>query len=149
MRQEWYKSRNQYYQLLQVGKQELGWDNDFYYDVWLPEQGATAIDGRISAKSLSVEQLDAALKRMKQSGFKPKAKNQTRPLASDAQSRKIRALWLELHKAGIVNNPDESALANFVKRMYKIDALQWISSEQASKVIFGLEKWLKSKSKSS
>lgn len=140
-----FRSRTQYYTLLQVGKAELGWDDDFYYDVWLPQQGATAVKGRISATSLSLGQLDLALAAMRKSGFKPKFTGATRKLASDAQSRKMRALWLELHAHGIVNNPAESALAHFAKRMYHVDALEWISGAEASKVIVGLEKWLVSK----
>lgn len=67
---------------------------------------------------------------------------QPRKLADDPQSRKIRALWLELHAAGKVRNSSESALAAFVKRQTKVEALQWLSAQQASAVIEDLKKWL-------
>ena len=138
--------RNRFYTLLSVGKQQLAWDDEFYYGIWLPMQGASLKDGRYSATTLSNTQLFQALETMKQSGFKikPKAKGKgQRALADDAQSRMIRALWLELHRLGAVRDPSEGALAGFVKRQHKIDALQWISSDQASRVIEALKSWVK------
>lgn len=67
---------------------------------------------------------------------------QPRKLADDPQSRKIRALWLELHAAGKVRNPSESALAAFVKRQTGRDALQWLNGREASAVIEDMKKWL-------
>jgi len=66
----------------------------------------------------------------------------SRPLADDPQSRKIRALWIELHQAGKVKNPAESALTAYVKRMTGVNALQWLNTAQASNVIEALKKWL-------
>jgi phage gp16-like protein len=143
--------RNRYYKLLRVGKQELGWDDEFYYGIWLPMQGATLKDGRYSASTLSNIQLFKAVETMKSKGFKVRYKSvnqRARPapqrrLADDAQSRKIRALWLELHNAGKVRNPSEASLCAYVKRMTDVDALQWLSSSDASGVIEALKKWLK------
>jgi phage gp16-like protein len=143
--------RNRYYKLLRVGKQELGWDDEFYYGIWLPMQGATLKDGRYSASTLTTAQLFKAVETMKSKGFKVRYKSgnqRARPapqrrLADDAQSRKIRALWLELHNAGKVRNPSEASLCAYVKRMTNVDALQWLSSGDASGVIEALKKWLK------
>lgn len=66
----------------------------------------------------------------------------TRKLADDDQSRLIRYLWLQLHEAGKVKNPAESALLAYVKRMTKVAALQWLSVKEASTVIEALKKWL-------
>jgi phage gp16-like protein len=135
--------RNRYYTLLRVGKEQLGWDDEFYYGIWLPMQGATLKDGKYSASTLSNTQLFTALETMKGQGFKikPGAKPQ-RKQADDAQSKKIRALWLDLHQAGVVRNPDESALAAYVKRQTGIAALQWLSTAQGSTVIEALKQWL-------
>lgn len=69
-------------------------------------------------------------------------KKPQRALADDLQSKKIRALWLELHQSGKVRNPSESALAAFVKRQTGRDALQWLNAREASAVIEELKQWL-------
>jgi len=136
--------RNRFYTLLQVGKQELCWDDEFYYGIWLPMQGATKKDGKYSASTLSNTQLFKALEAMKTAGFKVKAKNgnqKSRPLADDDQSKKIRALWLALHDAGVVRDPSEASLCAYVKRQTHVEALQWLSTAQASRVIEALKQW--------
>jgi phage gp16-like protein len=142
--------RNRFYKLLRVGKQQLGWDDEFYYGIWLPIQGATLKEGQYSASTLSNTQLFKAVEAIKTKGFKVKYKSgnkiagpkkSNRKLADDAQSRKIRALWLEMHSQGIVRNPSEASLAGYVKRLTGVEALQWLSSKQASGVIEALKKW--------
>ena len=96
------------------------------------------------------------LDHLKKLGFKPRSKAgrssqprprtgtsapSSRPLAQDAESRKIRALWIMLHQLGAVRNPSEESLAAYVKRIAKVDALQWITGEQAETVIETLKKW--------
>lgn len=71
----------------------------------------------------------------------PSAGHASRPLAQDAESRKIRALWLMLHELGAVNNPSEASLAAYVQRIAKVSALQWMTGEQAETVIETLKKW--------
>ena len=68
-------------------------------------------------------------------------KKPTRQLSDNPQSKKIRALWIEMHKLGIVNNPEESALCAFVKRETGVAALQWLKPAQASQVIERLKQW--------
>ncbi len=148
--------RKSIYTLLAVGKAELKWDDEFYYGIWLPMRGGTKIDGRYSAKTLSDEQLVKALEEMKRSGFvvrhatssnKGASAKKSRALADDAQSKKIRALWLELHAAGGVRDSSERALARWIAGQTQssggTEALQWLSSEQASRLIEQLKKWLK------
>lgn len=139
-------NRKKFYTLLQVGKAELQWDDEFYYGIWLPMQGATLKNGKYSASTLSIGQLSKAVEAMKKSGFKVRVKDadgntKQRPLADDAQSKKIRALWLEMHGLGIVKNSSEASLCAYVKRLTKVDALQWLSTAQASMVIESLKKW--------
>jgi phage gp16-like protein len=138
-------NRKNYYTLLQVGKAELGWDDEFYYGIWLPMQGATLKDGRYSASTLSIGQLCQAVETMKAQGFKVKHRKDksSRKLAGDAQSKKIRALWLEMHGQSIVRDPSEASLAKYVKRLTDVDALQWLDTQQASGVIEALKKWQK------
>jgi phage gp16-like protein len=138
-------NRKHYYTLLQVGKAELQWDDEFYYGIWLPMQGAaiSPSSGKYSASTMTIGQLCQAVETMKKLGFKVKHKQDSsaRKLAGDGQSRKIRQLWLEMHGQGIVRDPSEASLANYVKRLTGVEALQWLDTRQASGVIEALKKW--------
>ncbi len=138
-------NRKRYYTLLQVGKDQLGWDDEFYYGIWLPMQGATLKNGKYSASTMSIGQLCQAVEVMKGLGFKvkPAQAKSSRALADDGQSKKIRSLWLEMHNQGIVRDPSEASLANYVKRLTGVEALQWLDTAQASGVIEALKKWQK------
>ena len=140
-------NRKNYYTLLALGKAALKMDDEFYYGIWLPRQGATISpkSGRYSASTMDIGQLCQAVETMKNLGFRPKHTNDksARPLASDAQSKKIRALWLEMHSQGIVRNASEASLATYVKRLTGVEALQWLDTAQASRVIEALKKWRK------
>ena len=108
--------------------------------------------GKESSSDLTVPELEQVLEHLKRSGFKVRSKGKpakpkavkakpSRPLAQDAESKKIRALWLFLHELGAVKNPSEEALATYVKRIAGVDALQWISGEQAERLIETMKKW--------
>ncbi len=75
-------------------------------------------------------------------GWREKTR-QRRTLARSPQSRKIRALWITLSQMGKVNDSSEKALASYVRRMTGVDALQWLSMEQAWRVIESLKAWQK------
>lgn len=75
---------------------------------------------------------------------KPAAKAKaSRPLADDAQSKMIRAIWIELFEMGAVRDSSEKALASYVKRMSGVAALQWLDVIQAQSIIEALKKWRK------
>lgn len=78
---------------------------------------------------------------LKKLGFKPVRRAGDRTQADDAQSRKIRALWLTLHALGAVRNASESALAAYVQRTTRVAALQWLNGRQIETVIESLKKW--------
>jgi len=133
--------------LIQVGRRDLG----------LAEENYRAIinqysNGRTtSSTGCSVVELERIVDHLKKCGFKVKPKAAAgRKLADSAQARKIRAMWLELHELGYVRDPSEKALAAFCKRMTRkstdhlngVDALQWVSADQASSLIEELKKWL-------
>ena len=146
--------RKHYYQLLAIGKNDLGWDEEFYRGIWLPGQGATKDQqGRYTPTTLTNAQLRAALQTMKDLGFKVKpktdlagAKPSARKLADDGQSQKIRALWLQLHEAKKVKDPGERALVNWAKGQFKttqgVEALQWFDVQQKIILIEQLKRWL-------
>jgi len=125
--------------LIHVAKRELAMDDDSYRAM------LGAVTGQASSAKLSVPQLERVLAHVKKCGFTIKHKSSpnrlSRPIAQDAQSKKIRALWLDLHHSGIVRDASEAALSTYVKRITGIDALQWLDIEQSSHVIETLKKW--------
>ena len=126
---------------IHIGKKDLGLDDDTYRDI-LREAGRVE-----SSADLDYRGRMAVLERFKELGWRPKHKGQapgkpSRPLADDPQSKKIRALWLDLHAAGKVRDSSERALASYCKRMTGRDALQWLSTGEASRVIEALKQWL-------
>lgn len=70
------------------------------------------------------------------------ASKTTRRLADDPQSKMLRAIWIELHAAGIVRNPAEAALCQFGKRLTRKDALQWYTDRDVTVVKKALNEML-------
>jgi phage gp16-like protein len=122
---------------IHIAKKQLGMDDDTYRAM------LKDVAGVASAKDLTVPQSMKVLAHLARCGFKVKSTKakSNRPLAQDAESKKIRALWLFLHELEVVKNPSEAALATYVKRITGVDALQWINSTQAEKLIESLKKW--------
>jgi len=142
-------SRQSLIRLIHVAKRDLALDDDTYCAMLI------AATGKDSSAGLSVPQLERVLAHMKKSGFTVRHKTPkdrprdsahppgglSRNIAQDAQSKKIRALWLSLHDMGAVHDCSEAALGAYVKRITRIDALQWLDGDQASHVIETLKKW--------
>ena len=127
-------------QLLHIGRSKLGMDEETYRALI---GNVSKEPKRTSSKDLSLQELEIALTRMQQAGFSVKPRRaQTRKLADDEQSKLIRHLWLRLHELGAVRDPSEQALASFIGRQTKVQALQWLSAAQASRVIESLKKWV-------
>lgn len=126
-------------QLIHVGKNKLGLDDDLYREV------LESTTGKTSSKDLTIAQLDAVLDRMKRLGFdiESKEKSGVTNLANDAQSKLIRHLWLELHNAGQIRNGSEQALAKFVENRVHVSALQFLSTRHADMIINHLREWCK------
>lgn len=126
-------------QLIHVGKNQLGLDDELYREV------LESCTGKTSSKLLSIPQLESVLARMKQLGFQVESKNKTgvKNLADDAQSKLIRHLWLQLHEAGQVRNSSEKALAKFVENKVGVSALQFLSTKNADMIITHLRQWCK------
>ncbi len=125
--------------LIHVAKTKLALDDEVYRDI------LTSTTGKESSKLLTPAQLETVLDRLKQLGFAVESKDKAgvKNLASDAQSKLIRHLWLQLHEAGQVKNGSEKALAKFIENRVKVSALQFLSSESADMVINHLRQWCK------
>lgn len=125
-------------QLIHIAKSQMGMDADTYRQMLL------SVTGKTSTSDMNPSQLNKVLAAMKAKGFvvKPSSKARTtHQLADFPQAKKLRALWLEMHAQGIVRDSSEEALRRWVKRETKVDGLQWLESDKASKAIEKLKKW--------
>lgn len=124
--------------MIHMAKAELRMADDTYRDLlWTVGRVRSSADLDWVGRKKLLEHLRAC-------GWKPRpaAKARpTRPMADDAQSKKIRAMWLALHGAGVVRDSSERALASYVKRQTRVEALEWLHMDQAEKVIEALKKW--------
>lgn len=137
-------ARQRLVRLIHVGKRELGLDDDTYRVM------LTGCVKKASTSDMTVPELERVIDHMKRHGFKVRSKNKPaaqraqagrRPLAQYPEAKKIRALWLFLHELGAVGNPSEAALGAYVKRIVKVDALQWLNGHQTETVIETMKKW--------
>jgi len=127
---------------IHIAKKDLNLSDEIYRDILYQAGGVE------SSADLDYRGRTAVLDRFRELGWQTQSKSgskaprKTRALADDPQSKKIRALWLELHAAGKVRDSSEKALASYVKRMTRVAALQWLDNKQAQTVIESLKKWL-------
>lgn len=131
--------RKRLYALLRVGKERLGWDEDTYRDV-LKKHGACLKNGKISATTLSVAQIENILSYMKRQGFRvvPSAKK----AKSSTPIDKVMTLWHELYYYGIIEDGSVESLNRLVKRLTGIDSVFFLKTNQlAQPVICALENW--------
>lgn len=131
------------YTLLAVGKKQLGWDDEFYRDVFLVKYGATKVNGRVSASTLEFGKLHEAVEAMKRSGFKPVKKGASSRMSDWRVPRikKITALWFSLHKAEVIKNPSEIAMQKWCASITKKAKLEWATATDLNNCIEALKSW--------
>ena len=105
------------------------------------------VTGKDSLRAMTGPQLGKVIDELHRLGARkapPKRafKGRQRPLADGEQARLIRALWLDLWNLGAIEDSSEEALASFVKRQAKVDALEWLPADKAASVIQALRGWL-------
>lgn len=127
--------RSQELAKIHIGKKDLNLSEDIYRDIIREASGGKTE----SSGELNWQGRRAVLERLAELGWKAKAKSgkpgkPSRALADDPQSRMLRGMWIELHKAGQIDNPAEAALCAFVKRMTGKDALQWLNNRDVTKL---------------
>jgi len=104
------------------------------------------LTGKTSSTDCTDAQLGLLLDELKAKGWKPKAGpkaaltggKRTRQ-AQSALAMKARAMWISLHQLGVIEDPSESALETYARRMLKVDRLEWARPEQAAVLIEGLK----------
>ena len=96
-----------------------------------------------SSKQLTVWQLADLYKHFRNLGWRVKRSQTSKlsPKYDDAQHRKIVAMWITLHKAGVIRNGSDRALQAYVKRVVKIDNLKWCDGSDCYTLIESLKSW--------
>lgn len=121
---------------IHIAKADLGLD-ETAYRLLLNRHGAD------SASVMRVDQLESVLQELQAKGWKPTPPRKAgkRKQADGAEVKLIRALWLTLHEIGEVNNPSETALAAYAKRIAGVDDLHWADPARRYRIIETLKKW--------
>ncbi|WP_241186068.1 regulatory protein GemA, partial [Klebsiella michiganensis] len=78
---------------------------------------------------------------MKKIGFKVRTQKKEKLTATDDQSKKIRALWLEMADEGFIRDRTERAINVYVHRITGVSRLDWLNTSAASRVIETLKQW--------
>ena len=135
--------RKRLYTLLAVAKKQLGLSEDEYRAI-LEGQGAKVDEnGKVSASTLSLCELDETLKYLKRMGFKPSRKPTRAEQTQwrDKQINKAYAIWCALADHGIVKNRSMSALHKYAYRITHKTLMDWATAQELNKVIESLKKW--------
>lgn len=132
------KDRNWYYKILRVGMRDLGMSEDAYREMLLGI-GAKLKNGKPSASTMSIPQLERAVSHMKQCGFKPRPSCK-RVDFKDSQIQKCKAIWEKLFEAGVMHKPySEATLSKWAFRITQVNNIRWANSQALSKTIEGLK----------
>jgi phage gp16-like protein len=123
---------------IHIAAKELGLTEDAYRDT------LRRITGKDSAHRITDHQAVKVLNHFQSQGWKPRGRRCSSPgfsIPADPQCRKIQALWITLHKAGVIKDGSDKALLSFVKRLTRRDRLEWCNGQDKFKVIEALKDW--------
>ena len=127
--------RNSLIKLIHVARRDLNLDETNYRAI-LFAQG-----GNESLSAMPVDGMKKVLDYLKAQGFKVRTTKTDRKQATGKDASKVRALWLFLHELGAVRDPSEAALTAYVKRIAKVDDVQWMRGVRVESVIESLKQW--------
>jgi len=104
------------------------------------------ITGHVSAGDCTDIHLDAVIREFIAKGWKAPARkrgpaSRHKPDIEKGQADKVRALWIDMAKEGIVKNASETALNAYVKRLCGVDNVAWLPVKKGSFVIEALKAW--------
>jgi phage gp16-like protein len=121
------------------------WREDDYRQV-LKNFGAGLVDGKYSATTMSLENLNRALHYFKQKGFKLQSKHKPLQPGEWRKPRisKLNALWLLLADENEVNDRSQKAMESWCKHnVPAFTRLQWADSAALNKAIEMLKSYCK------
>lgn len=115
---------------IHIAAKELGMDRETYQAM------LKNIGGKESSADLSASGRGKVLAHLRQLGWKNRkfTRKQQNPLA-----KKILALWISMHKEGVVRDNSDSALNHFIQRITGVARIEWIETHHANQVIEALK----------
>ena len=136
-------------QKIHIAKNQLGLD-EFSYRAMLE-----MVTDKKSCKEMTVAELIKVFDHLKNRGFKVRARRNYSPTTKSAVvksniTHKIRAMWIEMHKIGLVKDGSEHALNRFMhntlyrnKGLHQVVKLnvQSLDDREASVFLEVLKKW--------
>lgn len=137
---------------IHIAKKQLGLDDDIYREM------LENLTGKRSCSDMALAELYQVIKHLENVGFKKNRGGQPRSRRKRYYSPKsqgqvidvMRAIWIEMHQAGIVRDGSEAALTAYAKRMSAqlnggigVASLEWLERDghMAAKVLEALKKW--------
>ena len=128
-------SRAKALQIVHVAKRQLGLDESTYRAL------LQRVTGKSSAKDLNATQLQAVIAEFKRHGFRIQSTG-IYPTDKNNQRNKIRMLWQQMHKEGIVQDPSNKALDNYCQRITGSAFLEWVHNpKQLNRITETLKQW--------
>ena len=127
--------RKKLIQLIHIGKAKMALGDDAYRAFL---EGAT---GKKSCSDMTVRQLEAVLRSMRQNGFSQltqRVKPEEQGMANNAQIDYIKGMWQKCAR-----NKNDAALSAFVNRIAGVKALRFLNVQSAQKVILALRDMMK------
>lgn len=137
---------------IHIARKQLGMDDETYRAAL---QNAARKE---SCADMSVIQLRATVEHFRKLGFKNQtnpsgrakspASKQKKPSAKTQQD-KLRALWIDAAKDGLLRDGSETALCRWAGRMTKkynngvaVESIEWMNVDQLQGLIEDLKKWI-------
>lgn len=122
---------------IHIAKKDLGYSDDEYRSILQVRYG------KDSAAKISQYQANDLINHFMSMGWKPKRgkSKKSSPRYADPQLRKVVAMWITLHKEGVVRNGSHQALLGYVKRLTGVDDLKWCTGSDINTIIESLKKW--------
>lgn len=105
---------------------------------------AAATDGERSLRAMDASRLAKVADALTKAGAPLGPGRSAALLPSDAQSRKLRALWITMGKAGVVKDRREKALCAWCARqlgLAQLDSLSFLNPAQRGRCIDDLVQW--------
>lgn len=135
---------------IHIAKKQLGLDDDTY------RQMLANLTGKRSCSDMVLAELYQVIRHLENVGFKKhrgtarRKRLQYSPKSQGQIIDVMRAVWIEMHKAGIVRDGSELALTRWAKRASSrrnggigVDSLEWLERDTklASQVLEDLKQW--------
>lgn len=143
-------NKQKYIQLIHIAKQQLNMDEYSYRSM------LECLTAKNSTTKMTLVELSKVLHELEQKGFKVRSKKGYSPktkstIAKSNITTKIRAIWIDMHKQGIIRDGSEQALNKWVRSIVNPILtgrnqplalnVQSLNDQMASLVLERLKKW--------